>query len=868
MVQFAYADMDSFSLSNNRTAMDKRRNMRFALVLAAVVAQAVTALSEGVAVGENILNNPELLATEGGLPLNWNYNFEPNNGCMRIVGEGADREAVFSTGDGSCTTLWQSDIHLVPGATYKLGGWVKTKNLNASQYGLVITPWAWPFSIGPSIPADTGGEWKWIEKTFQAPESKFEAYYCGAYTVGHKSGGLSVRGLSLTAMDEAGVNGITRAPKISDYRRITPLSPRLEDVPEGDSTFLFAYMTPDRKPRSCRVWMRMDDGAERFCGDIPVVDGRFSVRLAGMKEGARGVLRAAAVCDGEIECSVRYDIAVRKRVSLSHPAERRLNNMVTRLLTVAVKDGDVTFSAERDGWVLVALDKAGPELAVCLDDSTTPLVSLSRLGGRFETMFRVSRGDHRLRLKGTSGGRLLVNGIPGLYCYSMPGNIKQMAHYAPYRGEFFTNRIYAVFNQFGYGYDAGFSKEEWDDFAACGKERVGHGLVWRNGCEGYTNNYESAELLAKRMRRWTLPSYTYDEVFITSFKPKWIFADAMRLLQNADSAPCVWSSGYHFPYTALDAEYYSACLNAAHGRGRFFFEVYPHFDSKEDPESNVYSMICETCDRARRLIPDGMKGSYFIMGLYTGIGMGLCYDTTCDYDPKWYYSRYVRNLVTLPSLDGLCGFGIYSYSDAEEEDVRWVCALVRHHLLAGRSDDFAASHGIEFDPRTVRNGNFANGLDGWVVEGDVRAEKVPGYAKGVQHRRYCSGRGDEVAVFRKVANGKSRLRQTMAGIVPGRIYALRYAVSPMKEIAKDAEAGAVRRYGLSAVVEGAEDVTAQMPIARYGGAERNTPKLNARTIVFKACGTSVTLSFALDDDGEDVEDLALSAVRIRPYFVD
>ena len=151
--------------------------------------------------------------------------------------------------------------------------------------------------------------------------------------------------------------------------------------------------------------------------------------------------------------------------SVSRPAERKLNNMVTRLLTSEAKDGMTEFSAERDGWVLVAIEKAGTGLEVRLDDSAAPLVSSSRKGDRFETMFRVARGDHRLKLRGASGGRLLVNAIPGLYCYPMPGNLKHMVKEAPYRGDFFTNRLYAAFNQWGYGYgEAGFSKAEWNDF--------------------------------------------------------------------------------------------------------------------------------------------------------------------------------------------------------------------------------------------------------------------------------------------------------------------------------------------------------------------------------------------------------------------
>ena len=837
------------------------------IVAAIAVLLPAVGLSRGVAVGENILNNPELLATEKGLPLNWNHDFETNNGRMIVIDGATGKEVVFLPGDGT-SSLKQEDIRLVPGAKYRLGAWVKTKDLKADKFGFVVTPWAWLSAHGPDIPADTGGEWRWIEEEIEAPPSNFETYACRVYTVNHRSGGFSVKGLSLKAVEDAGARGVERAPKIGDYRRITPLMPRLEDIPAGDSKFLFAYIVPDSKLRKCRVWIRMDNEEERYCGEFPVIESRFEVALSGMKSGARGVLRAESFCNGTIECSVRYNIAVRDAVATSRPAEKKLNNMVTRLLTAVASDGESVFSAEHDGWVFIAIERADAGLEVRLDSLPQPLVPSCKKGC-FEAMVRISRGDHCLRVKGAIGGTLIVNAIPELYCYPIPGNLEHMVKEAPFRGDFFTNRIYTAFNMFGYGWgNKGLTAEELEDFRMRGKERVGHALPWRENCEGFDNHYEPAELLAKRLRKQKLQAYTYDEIFITSFKPKWIYADAMRSLQSSESVPCTWSSGHHFPHTALDAEYYSACLNASHGKGRFFFEVYPRFDSADISVANAYmdNIIDETCRRAQLLVPDGMKGSHYVMGLYTKIG-NFCYDVSCDSDPKWYYNRYIQKLVTLPSLDGLAGFGMYSYHNAEEEDVRWVCALVRHYLLKGRIDDFAAKNGIKLDPKIVKNGNFIDGLKGWTVDGDVRAEKIPGYAQNIQRRRWCRNKGDDVAVFRRISGKPSLLRQRVSGLEPGRLYALRYVVSPMKEIIKGATIGDIRRYGITANVNNAEDVTALMPVAHYGGAECNMPRLNVRTLVFKALESSATLNFNLDND-DTADELVLSAVRVRPYFLD
>ena len=819
----------------------------------------------------NILNNPDLIPDKTGLPADWSYNREKSSRHLVMTTENGVRHVAFNPGKGECQ-LWQTDIHLVPGAKYRLGAWVRTSKLRAAQKGVVLTNWSWITADGPEVPADTGGKWVWIEKTFPAPKSKFEAYSCGAYTVNHESGDFAVRGLTLEAVDDAGRNGAEPAPRFGGYRRITPVDPLLEQIPPGDSFFTYAVIMQE-DGLVCNVWLQLNGAAEKYLGEFPVRNDRVRVPLKGMPAARRGCIRAEIKQQGKILAASRHAIAVLPELPRKSKTARRMNNLVERLLTEPAKDGEFSVVVEKDGWIWVDVDRFSAETKVYLDGANAP-VAFFREGERLETMRWVERGLHRLRLEGTVGGALTVNAVPTLYCYALPSTYPAGNRSIPYRGEFLRTRLYPSFNTFGYGFNTGITATEWADFHARGKVHLDQEIYWQPRHQGYTNQYESTDSLVERLgRHLARKSFTYDEIFIASLKPKWNYADAMRRLQNVANPPYTWSSGFHFQYTALDAEYYSACLNAGHGKGRFMFEIYPDFETVDPVRAEEYlrEILDETRIRAQRLVPGGMSGSLYVMGIYTGIGKGLCYDTTCEADPKWFYNRYMRKLAADDGFLGMGGFGLYAWWNSEEEDIRWCCDAAHHYFVEGSTDDFAARHGIVLDPRIVDNGNFRHGLDGWTVQGNVRVEIVKDYARNVQKRRYCRGRGDEVAVFTRSAARPNKLCQVLHNLEPGRLYALHYAVSPFSEITGRESNCKVRRYGFSAIVLDADDVTSEMPVARYEGPERNSPSLNARTLVFRAKSKTARIVFSdwvTDDEpgGEPGEELALSAVRVRAYY--
>ena len=263
-----------------------------------------------------------------------------------------------------------------------------------------------------------------------------------------------------------------------------------------------------------------------------------------------------------------------------------------------------------------------------------------------------------------------------------------------------------------------------------------------------------------------------------------------------------------------------------------------------------------------------------VLGLYTRQGR-YNYDGHCVNDPKRLIDRYVQRLAVRGDFTGLAGFGLYAWCAGEEEDVRWVSKVVRHYMLEGRTESLSDKYGYTWCPRHIHNGDFREKLSGWKVDsaigGDVYYANIPGYGNKVQRRDQCGANGDDVCVMRRSGMAPNRLSTELVGLKPGGIYSVRYVVSSLKA-AKNNEADE-RRHAFSAEIKGAENVTALMPVSKYGGVVDVRSKTNQHTLVFRATSEKALLVLKdWDDDaspgGEAGEELVVNAIRVRPYFTE
>ena len=832
-----------------------------------------------VTAGENILNNPSFTLGTDGLPINWNQSYEKLLGRINIGEENGERHIVILPGRESAW-FGQKDIVLNPGGRYRFGAWVKTRGLKASRQGLFFYNWAWAKDIVAPLPLDTKGEWRKVEMSVVAPDSRLSVYTLALYVDGMTAGELLLRAPFLEAEDDASAEGVERAPRTFDPDQITPVTPLLKKISPGTSRL--ELVCGARRGRTvCTVSVRDGTGTERPQGRFPLIGERIVAQLADMRPGFEGTLVLRLESEGLIVAEKSYPIRVLQDTKLTRQPERALNGMVTRLLTDDAVDGTKAFSAPKDGWIWISLSQGCETTKVFLDGGHDPVI-LCRPGERFETLRKVARGDHILRIEGASGGDLIVNAIPELFCDSFPA--KYLKSYDFCSGDFIATYIYSTYTTFCYGWGSNtVSDVVWRDFYGRGKAMCDMGLFpqkWMFSKEKWKNRYESPEVFAERLRKgMTKPCKSFagrcfDEVWINSTKEMDLYGKAMRILSDIAVPYYTWSSGYTFSETPLSAEYLSACLNVAGGEGRFLFECYPFYQSTTDEGLELYldELLDDAIRRGNRLVPCLNPNALVVMGLYTGCGKHLFYDKLCETDPKYLMDQYVRRLATRGDFRGLGGFGIYAYGNAEEEDVRWISKVVRHYLIEGRTDSLSDRYGYQWNPGLIRNGDFRKGLAGWKVtaaaEGSVRAADVPGYGKGVQHRSHTVRQGDDVCVMRRSATRPNRLEQRLTNLVPGRLYSLRFVVSPLKEVLEKKKD--MRHYAFSARVEGADDETRTMPVAAYGGAERIGDRYNQRTIVFRARTETANLILEDWENGEkptvEGEELIISAVRIRQYY--
>ena len=554
---------------------------------------------------------------------------------------------------------------------------------------------------------------------------------------------------------------------------------------------------------------------------------------------------------------------------------RRLNTLVRRLAESETQaGGGCAFSVSRDGWVWIALD--GGEGTVEIDGADAGAFAAE--GNRLEAMRFVSKGDHRVKVGGFAGKRrLIVNSVPVILATSFPE--PRISGAERLTGEFLERYLYPAFNTFSYGWvPSRIPEREWRTFFARGRQMFGHLCRWNKNCRGYFNRMEPPGNLAMRFRTSLGMSHkyysglTFDEIAASDLLEKTNFTEALRLSRDLARPIWVWSSGVVYEDNTVNAEYLASIVAASGGRGRLLFECYAR---TQQDEASALSYFDDYLDgsilRAEKLLPGFVRSSMIVHGAYTRPG-GYCTDCRVNVDTKRFWDMYFHRLATSPSFEGLAGIGLYAISNGEEEDLRWASRLIRHYALEGRTGRLSDKYAFRYESGHLGNGDFADGLEGWTVEaaepGSIRSAKIKGLAS-LQGRKVKEAGGDQACVFKRCASKPNGLRRKLAGLEKGRLYSLRFALAPVAD-------GAVKKDGrhpfvFNARVDGAEDVTAASPAAKWGSVDRRAGALSARTLVFRALSGTAELVFSDWADsktpGGDVgEELALNFVRVVPYY--
>ena len=586
---------------------------------------------------------------------------------------------------------------------------------------------------------------------------------------------------------------------------------------------------------------------------------------------------ASGVVDGE-ERAPRFSFggdASRRQAAPERPVcGKRLNTLVRRLLTAEAKPGAANrFVTACEGWIWIALSGGASDAKEFKVDGKA--VGATAVGGRMEAMCRVPAGEHVLVTE--SAGELVVNSTPTIMCTYFPDPVD-----APFYARKFAERyILPAFNTFSYGWGlAKIDKNDRAELDRLGREIYGQLCRWNPRSPGFDGRMEPSDHLAKRilatpgMTNPRMSGLTFDEIAAADLLEKQRFTGALRLLADAERPVWVWSSGARYECNGVNADYLSSIASASRGRGRLMLECYARTAPDEKSAAEyLEGLLDENILRTEKMVPGFRRATMIVNGAYTKLG-GYCTDCHPAADVKRFCDMYLNKLATSPAAEGLAGVGLYSIHQSEEEDLRWACRLFRHYALEGRTDMLSDEYGFKYNPGHIRNPDFAEGLSGWTAapaeEGGVVAEEVKKLA-AAQARKDLKAGGNKACRFRRSAKGPNALSQRIVGLVPGRVYSVRVAVSDAKEVASGK--WNPRRLAFCVEVRGAEDATAGSGMSRWGEPVRVVRTLNERTLVFKALGREAEL--VLSDwespgnpGGPVGEELVFNAVRVKPYYAD
>jgi hypothetical protein len=243
-------------------------------------------------------------------------------------------------------------------------------------------------------------------------------------------------------------------------------------------------------------------------------------------------------------------------------------------------------------------------------------------------------------------------------------------------------------------------------------------------------------------------------------------------------------------------------------------------------------------------------------------------------DPKYWLDMQVNLIANSPDAVGLAATGYWGLSYCDEEMVRWSFKVMRHYAVEGHKEMLSTRYGYRYAPGFVKNGDFADGLNGWTsapaAEGAIRADTIARFAESSEGRYRGERMGDTVCVLTRTAGKPNRISQTARGLDAGKAYCLQFVTADRKDVI-----GKVynpRQYGLNAELAGAEILADKSWVhvdTRQGvGGEReqtNLGQVNLHHLVFRAKSPTQVVTFT-DEKANPGEDLIVNYVQLTPYL--
>ena len=832
----------------------------------AAVAVCSCAVFADVKQGENLVLNGGLEADQAELPPFWSANrkeivsWKPSGGP---AGRPYIKLASESTVKGE-VTFRQYGLRLAEGGRYRISAYVRTKGFACDRCGIVLVNNWWKKSAGAGkVPSDTAGAWIKLENEFTCFPSDNGGYSVVIYATGMK-GVLDIADVRLDAVDALALAKTERSPVLAAQSkpRLIPFNPVLGRIPRYDPAVEFRFFGDLPQGTSAgdfEVALAVEgvDAATRTPLDV-----KRTMRLPvpGTDSVTQGVFAVSISrrSGGDRVFEERHRFAVRDvpRI-LKHG--KKLNNLAYELVSesrAGVGETTHLFDVSQDGWLFIKAGNGGARVRLDGAEVVSPSTP------RGETFRLVKAGRHGICVSGPAEN-VTVRRIADIFNYC-PGANSHVKENGPYDWAFQEKYVLpAVTTQNG----GSIPKDQLEGFLA-------RGYRWLANLNTTGVSAEKLEQLlagAAGMNNDGYAGVTCDEQFL--HRPNEIDAytrglKAYDLSASPTRVIYTWAVGKPSA-KVVDENFFATCINASLGEGRLLFEAYCRTkETEEEARSYLDGYVKDTIMRYRATYPLAVASTCIALGNFNQVPiLSLAHHPEVDY--KYYIDMQLNMIANDPAFEGLGSIGYWGSYYADEELHRWCFALMRHYVVEGHTEMLSGRYGFSYRPDHLLNGDFRGTLEPWRTEGTVRADAMQDFAKNSENRWGGNGGvGDTFAVLTKEGGVDATLRQTAKGLVPGRMYRLRYTTFDVKDV--KAKRTAPRRFGIAASVGAGAEVVPSLTWTHVDRREKGRygqlgARVNLGQIVFKATAPEVEVAFS-NETATDGEELGVHYVSILPYY--
>lgn len=807
--------------------------------------------------------------------------------------------------EGYVLTVSSLPMRLVKGSPFRFSVKVRSSGLKGlHRREFQICNHCWRDAVEGVIPEDTKGKWVEVSREGRLFASGDGSYKCWFYFSGPipPGGWVDIAEPRLTCQVPDDGKPVAAWDAGENRPRIVPVDPLLSRI-NADSARMTFYF-PGAAPAGCgRRILRAELGGKTAEAELGP-DGSAQVHWGRLAPGRQTLaVKLLDAARGTVLASSSYRARVRKPVLDPTPA-RRLNNLVSELATGRIRDGRYAFTTKEDGWVYVRLRDVGPELSARLDG--VGLVP-PRPGDAFEAFRYLEAGRHELTFSdigpASSAGTFTVRLVREIVRSALNRAWKMRRNFQDYNYGFeFHDELGLLtgFNTISYSvakWNAAFLASDFAKEITADYTRRGIRLtpVIGTGAAATKRRYsdDTWKCIAGHDVYRAGAHLEYDEAAIgyrDSVVGKWNAADAWWRAYEEGCAINVFMedgpSGVYRSRTA-DLPEISAFINSGEGRGLILSEAYYRTPENEAGVGETLAFMKRQLKSMRDLVPESPRHFVYALNGWMMIG-GWTTWTHPAMDICAFYSRLLQALATDPDFADIGGIGFPSPC-CNEEFYRFMISALRYYGIDGGTGDFAALNGHKLYPGTIENGDFSDGLKGWTAEPAVAGGIVTGRIARLGHawqKRQTmpdylttSGKapGDDFALFIRNAKAPNRLRQTIRGLEPGRVYVLNF-VTCDHELVKHALVlrDGVRPpltdgSGFNAKLAGVEEIP-ELEFLRSEMGKYGKGRVFAHRKVFRAKSSEAVLEFS-DWESEKVpggrvgQSRLLNYVGVYPYFL-